>query len=97
MSSSFFVYPGDPRIPSFQEVCDLGNARIKSLLSSRGIDYFVPFDYRFGYDTPDRRFVRLKAPEVFRWRGDDVYAWLWADGGHGQTSIVGTSIRSGRK
>lgn len=78
VSSSFYVYPGDSRIPSFQEILDLGNARIRKLLLSRGLSYFIPFESRFGHGGPDYKFIPSKAPDLFRWKGDHDYVILRA-------------------
>lgn len=76
MSTTFEVYPGTERIPTFREVADLTGRNLREFLRRERIDVMVPFTvglYHGIGEVHEPVPLDLDAPAVWT---DDQYAWF---------------------
>lgn len=83
MSTSFDVFPGKEYIPSFAELLDISNKRIKTYLTSLGVVRSVIVDVEVHNNT-DHSNINFNMNDKLIWH-DDSYAWFFIHGVGGGT------------
>jgi hypothetical protein len=92
LSTTFEVYPRYSSVPSFREILDLGVARIREQLASRGVSARPSLDVHLRKNAT-HEVLPLDLSSPARWSSSE-YAWFFVPGIDGGTDVTFEAVTS---